>query len=108
MRKLIHGFIVWYLRKVSGAFHHFPYGIDGVYVVIMCEEYYHHFNNMGALYTELDWWKTSVKQLQRENDRLAAENAYLRRPQDGCTCPKTSIGFVQVASHDCPVHGNND
>jgi hypothetical protein len=22
-----------------------------------------------------------------------------------CTCPKSSIGFVEFATHDCPMHG---
>jgi len=57
---------------------------------------------------DTDWQWQNIKQLVKQNERLAAENAYLRRPRDGCTCPKTAIGFVQVASHDCPIHGSND
>ena len=40
MRRLIHALIVAYLRRCYGAFHHFPYGPQGRYVVLMREDEY--------------------------------------------------------------------
>ena len=41
MERVIHRFIVWYLRRAGGAFHTFKYGVDGRYVVLMNETDYH-------------------------------------------------------------------
>lgn len=45
MRKPLHRFIAWYLRRCAGAFHVFPYGPRGRYVVIMNEDDYHAHTN---------------------------------------------------------------
>jgi len=45
MKKMIHRLIVFYLRRCSGAFHTFPYGPKGRYVVIMNEIQYNIFSN---------------------------------------------------------------
>jgi len=47
MRKIIHWLIVWYLRKCWGAFHAFPYGEQGRYVVLMNEKQYHKYTHLA-------------------------------------------------------------
>jgi hypothetical protein len=42
-RKIVHWLIVQYLKSCWGAFHAFPYGSDGRYVVLMNEDQYHHY-----------------------------------------------------------------
>jgi hypothetical protein len=44
MKRIIHKFIVWYLRNCGHAFHHGEYGDKGRYVVLMNESQYHKFN----------------------------------------------------------------
>lgn len=46
MRHLIHKIICWYLRKCGGAFHAFPYGTQGRYVVLMNDDQYHGFKEI--------------------------------------------------------------
>lgn len=46
IRKHIHKFIVWYLRKCAGAFHHGKYGDNGVYVVVMRDSTYHEYQKL--------------------------------------------------------------
>jgi len=41
MRHLIHKIVVWYLRRCAGAFHAYPYGPTGRYVVLMTDWQYH-------------------------------------------------------------------
>lgn len=43
MRKVWHRLMVWYLRRCGSAFHTFPYGSRGRYVVLMSEAEYHDF-----------------------------------------------------------------
>lgn len=45
MRDLLHSCIAWYLRRCAGAFHVYPYGERGRYVVLMDEDAYHRFKN---------------------------------------------------------------
>lgn len=40
MRHAIHKLIVWYLRRCDGAFHCYPYGERGRYVMLMTETQY--------------------------------------------------------------------
>lgn len=40
---MLHRFIVWYLRRCAGAFHCFPYGVSGRYVVLMDDDMYHRY-----------------------------------------------------------------
>jgi len=40
IRKLIHPAICWYLRRCGGAFHSYPYGKRGRYVVMMTDKQY--------------------------------------------------------------------
>jgi len=46
MALIIHKIIVWYLRHCGGAFHHFAYGPNGRYVVLMNEQQYHDYKNL--------------------------------------------------------------
>ena len=46
MRHLLHKAICWYLRRCLGAFHCYPYGEDGRYVVLMNEDRYHDFTKL--------------------------------------------------------------
>lgn len=46
IRKHIHKFIVWYLRKCAGAFHHDKYGENGVYVAVMSDAKYHEYQKL--------------------------------------------------------------
>jgi hypothetical protein len=48
MRKLLHHFIAWYLRRCGGAFHTYAYGTHGRYVVLMNEQAYHEFRSPSA------------------------------------------------------------
>lgn len=41
MTHLLHKAIVWYLRRCGAAFHCFPYGPEGRYVVLMTEGQFH-------------------------------------------------------------------
>lgn len=43
MRHLLHKAICWYLRRCAGAFHCYPYGTGGRYVVLMDESQYGDF-----------------------------------------------------------------
>lgn len=52
MRNIIHRAIVWYLRNCGGAFHCFPYGSGGRYIVLMGEESYAVYN--GTISHEVD------------------------------------------------------
>lgn len=45
IRKLIHRAICWYLGKCGNAFHTYPYGEQGRYVVLMTEANYQNFKN---------------------------------------------------------------
>jgi len=71
IRKLIHRAICWYLRKCAGAFHTYPYGETGRYVVLMRDDQYHYWDNV-------EWWQVQVRNVCALNDRLKAENAYLK------------------------------
>jgi len=46
MRTLIHSLIVWYLRRCDGAFHHYPYGPAGRYIVMMSETEYSNYERL--------------------------------------------------------------
>lgn len=46
VRRHIHKFIVWYLRKCAGAFHHGSYGENGVYVAVMSDLKYHEYQKL--------------------------------------------------------------
>lgn len=48
MRHLWHKAIVWYLRRCAGAFHAYPYGTDGRYVVLMTDDGFHAHRNAEA------------------------------------------------------------
>ncbi len=50
MRRQLHRFIVWYLRRCAGAFHFFPYGPKGRYVVLMNETQYHRYTHLARDY----------------------------------------------------------
>lgn len=45
-RKIIHHFIVKYLIKCGGAFHHGPYGENGRYVALMSDKKYHEYQKI--------------------------------------------------------------
>jgi len=45
IRKYLHHFIARYIKRCGGAFHTYPYGENGRYVVIMNEEEYHLYQN---------------------------------------------------------------
>lgn len=47
MKRMIHRMICWYLRSCGGAFHSYPYGPQGRYVVLMDEGQYHEYKFMG-------------------------------------------------------------
>lgn len=44
--KYTHAFIVWYLRKCGGAFHHNRYGVNGIYVAMMSDATYHEYTKL--------------------------------------------------------------
>ena len=46
-KRVIHAVIVSYLRKCAGAFHHFPYGPNGRYVVLMNEGQFHRYQHLA-------------------------------------------------------------
>lgn len=46
IRRHVHSFIVWYLKKCAGAFHHGSYGENGVYVVVMNDEKYSDYKKL--------------------------------------------------------------
>ena len=52
MRRLIHAAIVRYLRRCAGAFHHFPYGPRGRYVVLMNEDQFHRYSHTAREATD--------------------------------------------------------
>ena len=45
IKRLIHKFIVWYLRRSGGAFHHGPYG-SGCYIAVLTEKQWHWRNEL--------------------------------------------------------------
>ncbi|WP_166626865.1 hypothetical protein [Jeotgalicoccus sp. S0W5] len=46
IKRFVHSFIVWYLFKCGGAFHHGKYDSgEGKYVVIMTEKDYHNYTH---------------------------------------------------------------
>ena len=47
MKRLWQRIIVWYLRQCAGAFHSFPYGEQGRYVVLMNELQYHNHKEIA-------------------------------------------------------------
>ena len=49
MRYIVHWLIVKYLRSCWGAFHMFPYGRTGRYVVLMNEDEYHQYQQMTVV-----------------------------------------------------------
>lgn len=54
MRGLIHKMIVWYLRRCWGAFHAYPYGPEGRYVVLMTDGQFGRWKQY-----ESEFWKPS-------------------------------------------------
>lgn len=46
IRKHVHRFIVWYLTKCGGAFHHGKYGESGRYVALMTDNKYHEYQKL--------------------------------------------------------------
>jgi len=42
----LHSFIAGYLQTCAGAFHAFPYGNSGRYVVLMNERQYHEYKEL--------------------------------------------------------------
>ena len=54
IKRLLHKFIVWYLRRCWGTFHSGPYNKygeqnnGGRYVVLMDDDTYHHFMTLAV------------------------------------------------------------
>lgn len=46
IRKIIHELIVRYLIRCGGAFHHRPYGENGIYVALMNDSKYHEYQKL--------------------------------------------------------------
>lgn len=47
LRHLIHKLIAWYLRRVGGACHVYPYGPQGRYIVLMTDREYHDYTTLA-------------------------------------------------------------
>jgi len=87
IRTIIHRTICWYLRRSGGAFHTYPYGKDGRYVVIMTDEKYGWYNN------------NLTDTLPSESD--AARCSHSKKKVVG----NTVIGMGSVTVYWCPECG---
>lgn len=108
MKHLWHKIIVWYLRHCWGAFHCYPYGEGGKYVVLMSDADYHTYKNYSELTERVTWWQQRTKDVSATNDRLKAENAWLRQhlaqeravqqahEADTATWESLGRGFIEV------------
>lgn len=52
MRHALHKIIVAYLRRCGGAFHCYPYGPKGRYVVLMNESQYGNYEKVRLTHTK--------------------------------------------------------
>ena len=48
MRHFLHKLIIWHLHRCAGAFHAYPYGERGRYVVLMTDSDYHYYKTLAA------------------------------------------------------------
>lgn len=70
MRHLIHKVICWYLRRCGGAFHCYPYGERGRYVVLMDEQQYAEYNHRFVVIDERDKYRRLLSEWHATHDGL--------------------------------------
>ena len=97
MRGPIHRVIVWYLRRCAGAFHMFPYGPEGRYVVLMNEDQYHYYGNCarwleGVEKAKKMWFEKAKKRSAERDSARAWSRAWKAKAKD-------SRGIIETFSN---------